>query len=338
MKEQYTKKVKKIKLSIIPLFAALLVSCQLLPENTQLRSFRVLVQQGNIIEENKVDLLRINMTKEQVVFLLGEPVLNNIFNKNRWDYVYFRKRDPEETKLNMVSIFFDKDIVVSMKRITKNNEGLFEISNKSKDLPEFTSESEIASIESSIFDDIELKGTTKKEINIEEEVQKTNEDISKNKIKKNNKNIKNVKQNDTQIKKYNEEVISSVGNYEIDLRKNDYEVVESLIYEWKNSWEKKDINQYFSFYIKEYTSEYFNNHDLWKEDRFNRINNKSNINIEITDLEIEFNFNENEIAYATFKQKYRSDEYTDIIFKKITWIKTNADWKISSEIVINNLY
>ena len=218
MKEQYTKKVKKIKLSIIPLFAALLVSCQLLPENTQLRSFRVLVQQGNIIEENKVDLLRINMTKEQVVFLLGEPVLNNIFNKDRWDYVYFRKRDPEETKLNMVSIFFDKDIVVSMKRITKNNEGLFEISNKSKDLPEFTSESEIASIESSIFDDIELKGTTKKEKNIEEEVQKTNEDISKNKIKKNNKNIKNVKQNDTQIKKYNEEVISSVGNYEMIMK------------------------------------------------------------------------------------------------------------------------
>ena len=43
-----------------------------------------------------------------------------------------------------------------MKRITKNNEGLFEINNKSKDLPEFTNENEIASIESNIFDDIEL--------------------------------------------------------------------------------------------------------------------------------------------------------------------------------------
>ena len=46
----------------------------------------------------------------------------------------------------MVSIFFDKDVVVSMKRITKNNEGLFEISNKSKDLPEFTNENHLNSI------------------------------------------------------------------------------------------------------------------------------------------------------------------------------------------------
>ena len=97
--------MKKIKLSIILLFTTLLVSCQLLPENTQLRTYRVLVQQGNVIEENKVDSLRINMTKEQIIFLLGEPVVNNIFNKNRWDYVYYRKRDPEETRLNMVSIF-----------------------------------------------------------------------------------------------------------------------------------------------------------------------------------------------------------------------------------------
>ncbi len=328
--------MKKIKLSIILLFSAFLVSCQLLPENAQLRSYRVLVQQGNVIEENKVDLLRINMTKEQVIFLLGEPVLNNIFNTNRWDYVYFRKREPEETKLNMVSIFFDKDVVVSMKRITKNNEGLFEINNKSKDLPEFTNENKIASIESNIFDDIELQGTTENKINIEDDVQKTNKDNLQKKIKEDDEIIKNIEKSDTQSKENNEKVISSSENYEVNLRKNDYEVVESLIYEWKNSWEKKDITRYLAYYIDEYTSEYFNNHNLWKEDRTNRINNKSNINIEITDLEIEFNLDENEIAHATFKQKYRSDEYTDIIFKKITWIKTNTNWKIISEIVTNN--
>ena len=62
----------------------------MLPENAQLKSYRVLVQQGNVIDESKVDALKINMTKEQVTFLLGEPVVNNIFNKNRWDYVYYK--------------------------------------------------------------------------------------------------------------------------------------------------------------------------------------------------------------------------------------------------------
>ena len=107
--------MKNMKFLIVPFFTVIITGCQLLPENAQLRSYRVLVQQGNIIDENKVEALKINMTKEQVVFLLGEPVVNNIFVKNRWDYVYYRKRDPEETQLNMVSIFFEKDNVTSMK-------------------------------------------------------------------------------------------------------------------------------------------------------------------------------------------------------------------------------
>ena len=178
--------MKKIKLSIILLFTTLLVSCQLLPENTQLRTYRVLVQQGNVIEENKVDSLRINMTKEQIIFLLGEPVVNNIFNKNRWDYVYYRKRDPEETRLNMVSIFFKNDLVVSMKRITKNNDGLFEITNKNKNLPEFSNENKITAIESTVFDDIKLQGTSNKEVNIETKNQELNDSasINSNEIKK----------------------------------------------------------------------------------------------------------------------------------------------------------
>ena len=40
-----------------------------------------LLRRLHVIEENKVDSLRINMTKEQIIFLLGEPVVNNIFNK-----------------------------------------------------------------------------------------------------------------------------------------------------------------------------------------------------------------------------------------------------------------
>ena len=331
--------MKKIKLSIIPLFAALLVSCQLLPENAQLRSYRVLVQQGNVIEENKVDSLRINMTKEQVIFLLGEPVVNNIFNKNRWDYVYFRKREPEETKLNMVSIFFEKDLVISMKRITKNNDGLFEISNKNKDLPEFTNENKISSIENSIFDDIELQDTSEKEINVETKSKLTNKDSSIN-YENEIENENSINENQVSIKSNENEnkSMASMEKYEVNLRKNDFEVVKSLIYEWKDSWENKNTNKYFSYYIEKYTSEYFNDHDLWKKDRLDRINNKSNIDIEITDLNIEFNFDENETAYASFKQKYKSDKYTDVVLKKITLIKKSSKWKIVNEFVADKAY
>ena len=99
--------MKILQFIIITLVIVNISGCQLLPENAQLRSYRVLVQQGNVIEENKVDVLKINMSKKQVIFLMGEPIVSNIFDKNRWDYVYYRKRDPEETQLNIVSIFFE---------------------------------------------------------------------------------------------------------------------------------------------------------------------------------------------------------------------------------------
>ncbi len=330
--------MKKIKLSIILLFTTLLVSCQLLPENTQLRTYRVLVQQGNVIEENKVDSLRINMTKEQIIFLLGEPVVNNIFNKNRWDYVYYRKRDPEETRLNMVSIFFKNDLVVSMKRITKNNDGLFEITNKNKNLPEFSNENKITAIESTVFDDIKLQGTSNKEVNIETKNQELNDSasINSNEIKK--EISKQVKQSENQSTRNIEKNTASLEKYEVSLRKNDYDIVKTIIYEWKDSWENKDTNQYFSYYTEGYSSEYFDDQELWRKDRFKRINNNSNINIEIEDLQIEFNFDIDEIAYATFKQKYRSNEYSDAINKKIILIKKNTDWKIISEEVIDGAY
>ena len=103
--------MKILLLILIQITMITISGCQLIPENAQLRSYRVLVQQGNVIEESKVDSLKINMTKEQVIFLMGEPVINNIFDKERWDYVYYKKRDPEISQLNMVSIFFKNDSI-----------------------------------------------------------------------------------------------------------------------------------------------------------------------------------------------------------------------------------
>ena len=190
METIHKKIMKNFKLVVIIVLSIVMTGCQLLPENAQLRSYRVLVQQGNVIDESKIDSLKINMTKEQVIFLLGEPVVNNIFNKNRWDYVYYRKKYPELTQLNMVSIFFKENNVISMKRISKNNEGLFEINASNNDLPEFSKNNEVASV-NNIFDDIELESTKGDEVksNISDEDESIDYEeqvLSKNKIDKNN--------------------------------------------------------------------------------------------------------------------------------------------------------
>ena len=323
--------------------------CQLLPENAQLKSYRVLVQQGNVIDESKVDSLKVKMTREQVAFLLGEPVLNNIFNKDRWDYVYYRKRDPEETQLNMISIFFKENIVISMKRISKNNDGLFEVNEANNELPKLNNE--IASLDNNIFDDVELQKEIKdkkqsKEINQSGEI----ENIEENEVKINNKkenlvgsNKDSTNPNKAELSSLSKKNIKDIeGNKKIPKeslkRLNDYDVVKSIINDWSTAWENKDVESYLSYYIDDYTSEYFDSHQLWKKDRENRIKNKSSIKILISNIDIEFNIEESEIAFVKFIQNYESDKYKDSVTKKITLIKENNNWKIKNEVVIDGNY
>ena len=352
---------------LIFVFAVFLSACQLLPENTQLRSYRVLVQQGNYIEESKVESLKIDMSKEQVIFLLGEPVLDNIFDNNRWDYVYFRKRDPEETQLNMVSIFFEKDKIASMKRIVKNDDGLFEISgNTRRNKPEFIEDQEVLALQKNIFEDIELEGgisKTDKDVlanNSEEKIiesennenkEKDNNDVlannSEEKIIEPENNENSVELVDKKINTLEKDNITEEESRspkqkevysESIKRKNDFEIVSDTLNQWASSWENKNLEKYFSYYIGDYTSKYFDSSSQWKKDRENKILDKNKISLEISNLSINFQIDEKETATAIFQQKYSSERYSDSVIKQIILEKIDKNWKIISEILLEGEY
>ena len=53
-----------------------------------LKLYRVPVQQGNIVTQDMIDKIKPGMTKSQVAFVLGEPVLRDPFNESKWIYIY----------------------------------------------------------------------------------------------------------------------------------------------------------------------------------------------------------------------------------------------------------
>lgn len=69
-------------LAVALALATILTSCAL-P-----RVYKVTVQQGNVITQQMVDSLKPGMTREQVAYVMGEPVIKNPFDQDRWDYVY----------------------------------------------------------------------------------------------------------------------------------------------------------------------------------------------------------------------------------------------------------
>ena len=77
--------------------------------------YRIDVQQGNLLEETDIAAVKPGMTRSQVRFLLGTPMVDDPFHKDRWDYVYFIRigRDPATFK-RWVTIVFEDDIVVAI--------------------------------------------------------------------------------------------------------------------------------------------------------------------------------------------------------------------------------
>ncbi len=72
---------------------------------------RIDIQQGNVLESADVKKIKPGLTKEQVRGMLGSPVLNPVFNTNRWDYVFYLKRADHKPQEKLFSIYFQNDSV-----------------------------------------------------------------------------------------------------------------------------------------------------------------------------------------------------------------------------------
>ena len=79
------------------------------------------IQQGNIIEQAMVDQLRPGMSKRQVLYIMGSPMLTDYFHQKRWDYVYYDKQSGEDKQQKHISLFFNNDQVVAVQGDFKPN-------------------------------------------------------------------------------------------------------------------------------------------------------------------------------------------------------------------------
>lgn len=74
--------------------------------------YRIPVMQGNIIDQKKVDQLKVGMTKRQVQFVMGTPLLTDVFHDDRWDYVYQLRRGNDLLRDKRFTLFFEDDKLV----------------------------------------------------------------------------------------------------------------------------------------------------------------------------------------------------------------------------------
>ena len=79
--------------------------------------YRVDVQQGNLLKDKDILQVEVGMTRSQVQFLLGTPMVSDSFHRDRWDYAYYlRKGRSPDVERRWVVVFFENDRVSKIDR------------------------------------------------------------------------------------------------------------------------------------------------------------------------------------------------------------------------------
>ena len=74
--------------------------------------YKIDIQQGNLIKDTDIDRVQVGMTRSQVQFLLGTPMVADSFHRDRWDYAfYMRHGRTRETERRWIVVYFENERV-----------------------------------------------------------------------------------------------------------------------------------------------------------------------------------------------------------------------------------
>lgn len=89
-------------------FCTFLAACAYKP--SFINEYKIDVQQGNVLTQEMVAQLKPGQTRDQVRFLLGTPMVTDIFHQQRWDYLYrYQNGQTGKVESRKFTVFFDVD-------------------------------------------------------------------------------------------------------------------------------------------------------------------------------------------------------------------------------------
>jgi outer membrane protein assembly factor BamE len=94
---------------IIVLMLLVLGGCSSVPTIPTLGAYKMDIQQGNYVTQEMVSKLKPGMTRAQVRFILGTPLMVDMFRTDRWDYVYVFQKAGKVTEQRKLTVIFSDD-------------------------------------------------------------------------------------------------------------------------------------------------------------------------------------------------------------------------------------
>jgi outer membrane protein assembly factor BamE len=103
--ESGIKRLDKMRFTIV-LLSFLLASCSYLHLPT---AYKMDIRQGNYVTQEMRDKLKTGMSRSQVKYVMGTPMVSDVFHDNRWDYVYRMEHADKLVEQQHLILYFDGD-------------------------------------------------------------------------------------------------------------------------------------------------------------------------------------------------------------------------------------
>lgn len=90
--------------------------------------YRIDIEQGNIVTEEMAEQLKPGMSRRQVRFILGTPLVEDTFNENRWDYIYVKRNGLDVLSESQLTVVFEGDTLAEIKGDYRPSDSSAEVS------------------------------------------------------------------------------------------------------------------------------------------------------------------------------------------------------------------
>jgi hypothetical protein len=107
-----------------------------------------------------------------------------------------------------------------------------------------------------------------------------------------------------------------------------------VLEQWREAWEKGDLEAYLTSYSANFTPSNKLTVDAWKANRRARVTPEKKISVELTNFDITM-LDQLSSGVIEFQQRYESGSYRETSRKQIKLAREQGAWKITSEVELN---
>lgn len=293
---------------------------------------RIDVQQGNALDSESVARLKPGLTRSQVRFLLGTPLVADPFRDDRWDYVYLMRTAGELTDKQRITLYFDGDTLV---RIDGSVPGL--ALTTADAVPSDAMPGGVvpdAALAASVAQTADATTSIVAPLNPPPaDTPATGQALPDPQLATET-GVERVVPDP--VPAFPEAVATTPESSSADSGLDPVRTeIRDALEQWTLAWSRRDEDAYLAAYSSRFLPQGGGSRDDWEKRRRLLLSLASNIEVRLENASVELPPEGG--AVVTFNQFYRSDSYRDAVRKQIVMAKENGRWLILQEQVLNVL-